>query len=115
MRFSLSILFRIVLIVSVIGTVFCLARGVRFRQLHRANRVIAEFPQVAEFWLMTNDDVEIEVEHIWISTHSHPEIAYEIAGTDGISTSELRARIKNALIEQRPTRRPAYYTHHTKL
>lgn len=83
-------------------------------QLRTVESVIAEFPEIDRVWLSTNDDVTLEVEELWFSTFNQPRAVFEIHGIDGASKSEIRTRLRQALLERRPVTLPARATYHLR-
>jgi hypothetical protein len=81
-------------------------------QLHAVDSVLAEFPEIDDVWLCTNDDVTLEVEGLWFSTVDQPGIVFGIDyGIDGASKSEIRRRLRQVLQERRPVELPARATY----
>jgi hypothetical protein len=82
-------------------------------QVRRIESVLAEFPEIDRVWLDTNDDVELEVEGLWFSTHDQPKAVFSIEGTglDGASKPEIRKRLRRAILERTPTKLPEGVTY----
>jgi hypothetical protein len=74
--------------------------------------VLAEYPEIDRVWLMTNDDVELEVEAVYISVVGQPGLTFGFGGIDGASKSEIREHLDRALLEKRPIQRPNYVREH---
>jgi hypothetical protein len=108
MRFSLRSMFVIVTLAAMICGLIAWLRGQHYVQLRTVNSVLAEYPEIGNVWLITNDDVTLEVEHLYFSTIDQPGVTYGIYGIDGASKSEIRKRLDDALRERRPVARPGY-------
>lgn len=108
MRFGLRSLFIFVTIAALVCWCVSWIRYEYLVQLRTVNSVLAEFPQIEEVWLCTNDDVTLEVEGVWFSTADQPDVILGIdSGVDGASKSEIRRRLRQVLLERRPVELPA--------
>jgi hypothetical protein len=111
-RFRLRSLFIAVAIVAVICV--CAARISNFLfplyyiQVRTVKSALVEHPEIEKVWVSTNDDVTLEIEELYFSIASAPEVIYEIDGIDGASRSKILARLERALQERHPAPLPAY-------
>jgi hypothetical protein len=114
MRFCLRSLFLCVTATAIICAAVGSIRGCYYVQLRAVDGVLSEYPEIDRVWLITNDDVELEVEQVYFSTDAEPELIYRSDGIDTVSTLEFRTRLERALREKRPVELPTYVTEHRR-
>jgi hypothetical protein len=70
-------------------------------QLREVYAAFAEHPELEIVRLVTNDDVELEVEQVYFIEKGHPENVYFTYGPDELERGEFRAELEKALREKR--------------
>jgi hypothetical protein len=112
MRFSLRSLFVIVTIVALIGGFVGWFRHLHYVQIRKLNAVLAEYPQIDKVWLITNDDVTLEVEQVYFSIAGEPGLIFKCGGIDHVGPLVFKNRLEAALRRMRPVTLPNYATEH---
>lgn len=83
-------------------------------QLHNVNSVLAEYPNIDKVWLVTNDDITLEVEQVYFSLIGQPRVTFTIDGTQDDTKSEIRRKMDHAMEDKIPVARPHYLTEHRR-
>jgi hypothetical protein len=78
-------------------------------QLREVRAVLAEHPEIERMWLLTNDDIELEVEQVYFSIQGQPGVTFYSLGIDTQSKDEFRRSLAGALKERQPVVRPDYF------
>jgi hypothetical protein len=111
-QYRLRTLLLVVTILAAVGGVYAGISRMYYVQVRRLNAVLADFPQIDEVWLATNDDATLEVEEVYFTVREKPGVIFKIDGIDGAASSEIRSCFERALREQVPASRPSWVTKH---
>jgi hypothetical protein len=112
LRFRLRTLFVAVAVIAfALGGVvwlFNLYESFYYEQVSTVRTALAEHPEIETVWVLTNDDVQFEMEQLFFTVAGKPGVILGTSGVDGATKVEILAELDRALREQRPAQLPSY-------